>query len=229
MHTKRTKTFHHHTLLAPAHTTHCFVSSKTTNFACTAMASSTHCEPTTAELLRRHAHARRSFWAAWVYEASLKTDHQADPKELTRAVHLLHMMSINFQIIKSDMRERGMEIPSDACSVISLFPKEDEEDEEEHDELDNDGPHEPVDREVFDELEKRWQALDRAYWVAWIQQHQRVLMNDDKASFDSETTSSYMDMMTIGPTLQAVETELMLMGWHRPRPCMAQDVFGGDA
>lgn len=186
--------------------------------------------PSTAELELRFLNVQKSFWAAWVYNKSLALDVSVEPKELSYSEELLRLSFMDLERIKSVMRDSGVPIPAVPCTVTSLFLKQEEVQHKSSEEKNEDEDSVvPVDPEVYEELERRWDALDSAYFIAWVQQHMRIEQNKHNPVFDAEKTSSYVDMLRVGPKLDAVETELFMMGWHRPPERMVNTLFGTHA
>jgi hypothetical protein len=184
--------------------------------------------PSVEELQRRHLHAKKSYWIAWVYNKSLALDRNVTATELDYSHELLRLSSADLERVKTLMRERGIPIPAESCKVTNLFLKDDEEEEEDqqdHFQAQHVRLSSAFDAEVFDALESRWEVLDSAYFIAWVQQHVRVAQNEHNASFDAENTSSYKEMMEVGPKIDAVETELFLLGWRRPPPRLVHTLF----
>ena len=193
---------------------------------------------TVDELLRRFRDSKRSFWIAFVEHKLLVKEHERDPTfEESRSRFLEPMAFYNAEMSHTarELAARGEAVPSREAAVVSLFLDPRKPDEDAHDpappdeergalpDSDVEGGLAPV--PLRESREAAWHRVDASYLLAWFQQ--TLFVAEHPEATDAEVTSTpFTSLMLLrGRALERIESRLVPLGWVRPPPRLASQLF----
>lgn len=192
-----------------------------------------------AELFERFRFSKRNYWVAFIEHNLLVKEHERDARfEASNSPHVETMAFFNAEMkdLERQLAERGQPVPSRSSTISSLFLDDSEPDDAAVAQPSHpDGEHEesPSNAEEGElafvplraSLEAAWNRVDCAYDLAWVQQHLFLLRFPDATDEDIANSPFATQMMIRGRALDHIEHRLLRMGWVRPPPRLASEVF----
>ncbi len=182
--------------------------------------------------------ARREYTLAWIQHKLLVRDNDRNPAfDESQSPFLETMAFYNARMTSyaDQLAARGAAVPSRTCTVISLFlddpdvavpPVAEGQQAVEEPPID-DASEERLLAGVplRASLEASWNRIDAAYLIAWVEMHLFLEDNPDATDEEIDASSFTQALLLRGRALEIVEQRLQAMGWQRPPPRLANELF----